>query len=330
MLLGTIIQSRMSKTKRQDLPASGLPLNDNSGAAGGILSVVATPIGNLEDLSPRAKRTLMEAGLILCEDTRQAAKLFNAVGLGIPMARLERMDAHSDLHQMQRWMRRIAQGERIALITDAGTPAISDPGALLVQLALKAGAQVVPVPGPCAVPALISVSGFGETAFTFRGFFPRKKADQRLELKSAFDSDLSRVFVWFESPQRIGDALRLISSEYPQTEMIAAKELTKVYEHLFSGSAREVCAQVERELKTEGALGEWVFGVRFGPRPQPAESAQLLPESEVWVKSLQCLHDAGVSASEAAKQVSQHFGAPKKMVYDLALKIFGKKSDGGG
>lgn len=315
----------MNKTKRQDLPAHSS--SGSNASTSGQLWVVATPIGNLDDLSPRGKKALAEADFILCEDTRQGAKLLAGIGETYSMSRLERMDAHTPEAQLSRWVSRMAQGERLALITDAGTPAISDPGAALVKQALRAGIQVVPVPGPSAVPTLLSVCGFGETAFTFRGFFPRKDSDQRAELKRAAGSLGVQVNVWFESPQRIGSTLKSIASQYPEVELVAAKELTKVYEKIFQGSAVDTAESVDLELKREGSLGEWVFAIRFPAIQDGSVDSKLLPESEVLSKSLQCMFDAGVSASEAAKRVSQRFGAPKKTVYDLALKISGKKSD---
>jgi 16S rRNA (cytidine1402-2'-O)-methyltransferase len=245
------------------------------------------------------------------------------------------LDAHSGERALRSWLERLKNGESFALITDAGTPAISDPGSALVKLAREEGLSVVPVPGPSAVPTLLSVAGFEETAFTFRGFFPRNSSDQKRELELAFGSSLSRVFVWFESPRRINDALLQLSEFCPEALVAAAKELTKLHEKVFWGTAFEVAGQVQAEISQEGERGEWVIAVRFPAlEPQPGAHAsadsrkKTIPEDSI--KALHCLIDAGVSASEAARQVSHHFGAHKKTVYETALKISGKKSDQGG
>jgi 16S rRNA (cytidine1402-2'-O)-methyltransferase len=295
----------MNDTKRQVLPSG--------------LWVVATPIGNLGDMTPRALDALQIADVILCEDTRRTAALLSALGVMHFIKRLDRLDAHTESHKVDRWVQQLADGRNIALVTDAGTPAISDPGSALVAAAHTVGIRVTPLPGCSAVVAFLSASGFSETSFNFGGFFPRKKEEQKQVLELADASSISRVYVWFESPQRITESLAVISEQFPDIKLVAAKELTKLHEHLFAGTASEVYALVCEEIKTEGALGEWCFGMQFKKK----EIIQL--ESIEWVKALQCLCDAGVKASEAAKLVSQHFGTAKKVVYDKALHIFGKK-----
>ncbi|MCM2279363.1 MAG: 16S rRNA (cytidine(1402)-2'-O)-methyltransferase [Oligoflexia bacterium] len=300
----------MSEKKRQDLPPG--------------LWVVATPIGNLADLSPRARAALEQAHAILCEDTRQGAKLLAAAGIGRPMSVLERVDAHASEAVLRARAERLRAGESLALISDAGTPAISDPGSALVALAHEAGVKVTPVPGPSAVPALLSVSGFGEAAFVFRGFFPRKQGEREEELARVSASRVARVFVWFESPNRIGETLELLAARMPAAEVVAAKELTKVHERLFTGRADEVFSAIREELLREGPRGEWCFAAKL---PELAENnSSEGDESSDWVKALRCLIDARIPASEAARQVSQHFGASRKMVYEKALRLSGKKN----
>jgi 16S rRNA (cytidine1402-2'-O)-methyltransferase len=316
----------MSTSKRQYLPDTphSIPW--------GTLWIVATPIGNLEDFSPRGKAALEHVHTILCEDTRQGAKLISALGVQKSMSRLERLDAHTGERALQGWIARMERGESFALITDAGTPAISDPGSALVRLAREQGISVVPVPGPSAVPTLLSVAGFEETAFTFRGFFPRTAADQKRELELVGASPVSRVYVWFESPRRVVEALATIAEAAPLSQVACAKELTKIHEKVFWGLAIEVANQVEIEIQNEGELGEWVIAVRF-PALETEKTSQAADKksiSEDSIKALHCLIEAGVSASEAARQVSHHFGAHKKSVYEAALKISGKKSDQGG
>jgi 16S rRNA (cytidine1402-2'-O)-methyltransferase len=296
----------MNSKKRQELPGLGL-------------WVVATPIGNLEDLSPRARTVLMEASTVLCEDTRRTARLMSAIGAS---TRLERFDEHSTEGRVKELVERLSEGERIALVTDAGTPAISDPGARLVAAARAVGIPVTPVPGPSAVATLLSVCGFQSTAFVFRGFFPRKSGDQKSELKLAQASELSRIFVWFESPNRVVAALEAVAREVAGARVCAAKELTKLHERFFFGGAREVATAVREEIEREGELGEWSFAVELESRDRSPEQEL---ESSEWVKALECMRDSRISASEAAERVSQYFGVSKKISYEAALKIYGKK-----
>ncbi len=326
----------MNTSKRQNLPPAQASKSSFEVETPGSLWVVATPIGNLEDFSPRGKATLERVHTILCEDTRQGAKLISALGAQKSMSRLERLDAHTGERALRSWIERMKKGESFALITDAGTPAISDPGSALVRMAREQEIEVVPVPGPSAVPALLSVAGFEETAFAFRGFFPRTSADQKREIELVSTSAVSRVFVWFESPRRVVEALSCLAEACPDAQVAAAKELTKIHEKVFWGSAREAASQVEIEITREGELGEWVFAVRF-PKLETESAAHASSHgagkkavSDESLKALHCLIDSGVPASEAARQVSHHFGAHKKSVYEAALKISGKKSDEGG
>ena len=303
----------MKVTKRQYLPAG--------------LWVVATPIGNLEDLSPRAKQALEEADLIVCEDTRRTGALLSALGIPGSTVKLDRLDAHTEVQKIPLWMRRLEDGSSLALVTDAGTPAISDPGAALTAAAKQAGVRITPVPGPSAVVALLSVSGFLDASFTFRGFFPRKTKDQEKEIELASRSPLSSVYLWYESPLRIEDSLTQIAVQFPQVQTVVAKELTKIHERLFYGTADEVRLQVIKELETEGRVGEWSFSIQF-PKTNPtlSEARDEDGNEAGWIKAIRCLLEFKVPVSETAAKVSQEFGIPKNKVYQASLEIKGKKS----
>lgn len=288
------------------------------------LWVVATPIGNLSDLSERAHYALANAQTVLCEDTRQAAKLFSALGLERPINGFERLDAHAGPAKIAKIAERLANGETMALISDAGTPGISDPGADIVAAARGRGVTITPVPGPSAVIALLSVAGYAEQNFCFRGFFPRKKGEKTAEIEQVSNTSVAQIYVWFESPNRIVESLEAIVEMLPRADVIAAKELTKLHEKFFSGTASAVAESVGAEIKNEGARGEWCFAIRFPEKM--SETRQSCEESSDWVKALKCLIDAQVSAPEAARQVCQHFGAARKAAYEMALKISGKKS----
>jgi 16S rRNA (cytidine1402-2'-O)-methyltransferase len=295
----------MSETKRQFFPAG--------------LWVVATPIGNLADLTPRAKMAIEQADFLLCEDTRRTATLLSAIGIQRSGHVLERMDAHTPRQKISGWVERLREGKSLALMTDAGTPGISDPGAALVSEARKAGVRITPVPGVSAVTALLSISGFQDTAFVFRGFFPRKAEDRKQELDLITHSKISQICVWYESPQRVTESLLLISEHCPEVEMVVGKELTKIHEKLFYGNALQVSEEVAKEIATEGAVGEWCFSIHFTCQTEEFSN-------ELWEKTLICLLEVGISPSDAAKKVSQHFGVPKNTAYQKSLSLSGKKA----
>lgn len=303
-----MIPRGMTTSKKQDLPSG--------------IWVVATPIGNLSDLTERARRALGSAGKIACEDTRETLKLLSALGIERPEGGLTRLDAHSGPREIEALLEWVEEGpERsVALVTDAGTPGISDPGARLVAAARARGVQITPVPGASAVATLLSAAGFDETAYAFLGFFPRKSIERRKLLGECERSPVARVFVWFESPHRIAEALAEVAEAVPGATVLAAKELTKLHERFFAGDAAEANSRVADEIGREGEKGEWAFAVRF--QEAAGEDAR---DSSEWLKTLKCLLDAQVSASEAARQVSQHFGVARKPVYEAALRISGKK-----
>lgn len=317
----TIILASMEKTKKQVLPTG--------------LWVVSTPIGNLEDMSSRGFRALEEAQAILCEDTRETAKLLTSLGISKPYSSLIRLDAHASQKMIDRVVERLSEGQSFALVTDAGTPAISDPGAVLVASARQAGIQITPIPGPSAVMSLLSICGFTGSAFVFRGFFPRKSGERQDEcgrVISCASSGIADVFVWFESPHRVVESLEhwvtFLEQRSVDIQCVAAKELTKLHERFFAGTVQEVCEAVKNEILREGPKGEWCFGFQVLLKNSKELEAEVLEnESLNWMKALQCLIDSGISASEAAKQVSQHFGVPRKKAYETVLKISGKKVD---
>jgi 16S rRNA (cytidine1402-2'-O)-methyltransferase len=284
--------------------------------------VVATPIGNLEDLSFRARQALAEAEVILCEDTRRTGQMLAALGIS---KRLERLDAHADAQRITEVLDRLEAGGSFALVSDAGTPGVSDPGALVVSQARARGIVVTPLPGPSAVTTLLSVSGFKQTIFTFRGFFPRKAGERDKELALVQESatrGLSAISVWYESPERISEVLALLAAKQPDVSVVVAKELTKLYERIFAGIAHEVSVAVAKEIAAQGARGEWCFAVEW---PLPKEADERGAEKADWVTALQCLLNLQIAASVAAKEVSQQFGVSKNRVYEMALKFSGKK-----
>lgn len=243
----------------------------------GTLHVVATPIGNLDDLSPRARAVLGGARLIACEDTRRTSKLLARFGLEVPMVAVhkfserERLDAVLDV---------LHRGGDVALVSDGGTPAVSDPGALLVAAAQDAGFRVAPVPGPSAVIALLSVSGLPADRFVFDGFLPHRGGERRRRLRELASE--TRTVVVYETPHRIVPALEDVREVFGDRTIVLGRELTKVHETILRGTAADV-----RTLLGDGEVkGEIVMAIA-GYDPTTAQAAaDEDPLATVWNEAL--------------------------------------------
>lgn len=216
----------------------------------GTLSIVATPIGNLEDITLRAVRTLREADLILAEDTRKTSILLNHYEIHKPVLSYH---AHSQESKMLRIITMLLEGQHIALVTDAGTPGISDPGNELISYLLYRlpELKVIPIPGASAVTTLLSVSGENVSKFMFLGFLPKKKLQKELKLTR----ECAQPFVFYESPHRIQKTLVLISTIFGnQCRVVIGRELTKMHEEILRGTLEEV----QHLLQTTDGRGEYV------------------------------------------------------------------------
>ena len=216
----------------------------------GVLYIVGTPIGNLEDITLRALKTLAEVDLIAAEDTRRTRKLLSR--REIVGKRLESYHDHNKEARTPGLLRRLEQGESVALVTDAGTPGLSDPGYYLVKRAIEAGIAVVPIPGPSALTAALSSSGLPTDRFAFEGFLPVKsgRRQRRLEVLSRE----TRTVVLFESPHRITKLLSELEERMAGRQVVIARELTKIHEEFLRGTVREV---IER-IGGKKARGEYV------------------------------------------------------------------------
>ncbi|MGH7902560.1 MAG: 16S rRNA (cytidine(1402)-2'-O)-methyltransferase [Candidatus Dormibacteraceae bacterium] len=212
------------------------------------LYVVATPIGNLEDMTTRARRVLTEVGAVAAEDTRVTGRLLAREGLRKPMISYR---APVERRGLPRVLRALEAGD-VALLSDAGTPAVNDPGQPLVEAAWSAGHRVVPIPGPSAVTAALSASGFGGPGFTFLGYLPRKQGEMR-RLVSSLRED-PRPAVAFESPHRILKSLAILADALPDRRLAIARELTKVHEEIVRGTPSELLAQLESRARGEFTL----------------------------------------------------------------------------
>lgn len=281
----------------------------------GRLVVVGTPIGNLEDISPRAVRALGEATLIYCEDTRRTRKLLSA--LGVPAPRLVRLDRHTEGVMVEPAVQLVRSGSVAALVSDAGMPTISDPGALLVKGVAAAGLPTEVVPGPCAVSAALAVSGMPASQYRFAGFLPRKGSDRRTAL-AAIAAEPATVVV-YEAANRVAQTVSDLSAGCgPERELAAVRELTKLHEEVWRGTLGEA----ERWLADAPAepRGEWVLVIGPG-----LERPTAPPDEDQVAAALRGRLAGGLGRREAVAEVAAEMGVPKRVVYDVALTV----KDGG-
>ena len=268
----------------------------------GILYLVATPIGNLEDLSPRAVRILREAVLVAAEDTRHTGALLKHFEIKSP---LTSYFEHNKIHKLDRILEALADGD-VALVSDAGTPAINDPGYELVQAALAAGFDVRPVPGPSAPITALSVSGLPTDSFLYLGYLPHKATERRKVVGQV--SDLTYTLIFLESPHRIVDSLEDILFVLGDRRICVAREMTKLFEEFWRGP---VSGAIEY-FKSKEPRGEFTLvieGKMTEDRAQWTEEDLL----ETIKKELQ----AGKSAKEISTELAEASGWNKKEVYDL-------------
>ncbi|MBY0507680.1 MAG: 16S rRNA (cytidine(1402)-2'-O)-methyltransferase [Bryobacteraceae bacterium] len=268
----------------------------------GTLYIVATPIGNLGDLTYRAAKVLAEVAVIACEDTRQTAKLLHHYEIRTPTTSLHE---HNERQKLDALLDRIEAGESIALVSDAGTPLISDPGFPLVREARRRGIPVTPLPGASALTAALSASGLPTDAFYFGGFLPPKSAARRRVLEQLAPLDVTLIF--YEAPHRIRETLSEIATVLPHRPVVVARELSKLHEEFASGLPEEVA-------KTIAERGEitLLIGKADPTLAAPATNDELK-------RSYQELVAAGEPPSAAAKQIAQRFGLSKREAYKLGL-----------
>jgi len=220
----------------------------SEGRAGRLL-VVATPIGNLDDLSPRAKAALGTAAAVYCEDTRRTGNLFARHGLAAPRVSCHEHNEHARVREV---LARLAAGETVALVSDAGTPAVSDPGQRLVAAAAAAGFRVEPIPGPSAILAILSASGFPGVPFSFLGFPPSRRGERDRWYAALSSRRETRIL--FESPFRIVESLRALAAAWGDPPVAVGRELTKVHEEILRGRASEVAAALDARNGVKGEL----------------------------------------------------------------------------
>jgi 16S rRNA (cytidine1402-2'-O)-methyltransferase len=265
-----------------------------------ILYIVATPIGNLEDMTFRAVRILKEAGLIACEDTRHTRRLLDHYGIQTPMISYHE---HNEAARVEDLIGRLRSGQTVALVSDAGTPLISDPGYRIVIAAAAEGIPVVPVPGASAALAALSASGLPTDAFRFCGFLPAKAGQRRKAIESVARETVTLIF--YEAPHRILETVADLRASLGNRNAVLARELTKVHEEFLRGDLDSIHATlIERE---SARRGEFTIMVAKAEAPPPS--------TEPVVDAVVRLERAGVPRMEAMKQIARERGLSKREVY---------------
>jgi 16S rRNA (cytidine1402-2'-O)-methyltransferase len=273
----------------------------------GSLVLVSTPIGNLGDMPPRAVEALRRAALVCCEDTRHSGRLLQHVG--ITGARLAVANEHTEDARTAEVLEVLATGRDVAVVTDAGTPGISDPGMRLVRAVVDAGYAVTAVPGPAALVMALVLSGIDTTRFVFEGFLPRSGGERTTRLAEIAAE--RRTIVLYEAPHRVERTVADLAESLGGERRVAlARELTKLHEEVWRGSLHDAAAH----LAEVGPRGEYVLVVEGAPAPAPASDDALL-------ESLRAHLAAGTDRRSAIAAVVAETGAAKNRVYDLALTI---------
>jgi 16S rRNA (cytidine1402-2'-O)-methyltransferase len=271
----------------------------------GVLSVVGTPIGNLDDLSARAVATLAAADVVLCEDTRRTGRLLQSAG--VRAKQLIAVHDHNEDAQTASVVERLRAGANVALVSDAGMPTVSDPGHRLVRAAAAAGVEVRVVPGPSAAMAALVISGLPTDRFVFEGFLPRKGADRSVRLAGLATEE--RTVLLYEAPHRLARTLADLATAFGGGRRVAlCRELTKLHEEVWRGTLEEAVARSE----AGEPRGEHVIVVGGAAPAAPVGDDELLI-------ALRRLRDEGLSTRDAVAEMAAAYEVPRRRVYDLAL-----------
>jgi 16S rRNA (cytidine1402-2'-O)-methyltransferase len=282
----------------------------------GALFVVATPIGNLQDLSPRAAACLRDADLLLAEDTRHTRTLLEACGISRLAGSIESLHEHNERERVPALVARLQAGARIALVSDAGTPLLSDPGSLLVAAAVRAGVEIVAVPGPSAAIAALSIAGLATDRFVFEGFLPAKAVARREALERLAHE--SRTLVFYEAPHRLAATLDDLAAVFGAGRAASiARELTKRFEHVYRGTLAALVQQCGTDPNM--SRGEIVLVVAGAPVTADTDADQLAAERVLNV----LLQELPVS--QAARIAAQLTGRGRKELYERALALAAPK-----
>jgi len=303
-----------NKSQRRRNPEPGmiteklrLHSDDHAHTPAGTLYVVATPIGNLEDISLRAIRILREVHLIAAEDTRRTRILLDNYRIPTPLTSLY---DHNEAKKSGLLLGRLQKGEDVAYVSDAGTPGISDPGYILVRKAISCGIRVVPIPGASALIAALSVSGLPMDNFVFHGFLPAKQIRRKQLLASLQQEEKTLVF--YESPRRLLSSLQDIHEVLGDREVVVSREMTKIYEKFLRGPAGKLIT----ELRGAATRGEVTLIVAGHSRAAPEYSDEELLQC---CRQAQYAEGGGLSVRDTADRIACETGVPRRRIYRLLL-----------
>jgi 16S rRNA (cytidine1402-2'-O)-methyltransferase len=276
----------------------------------GKLYVVSTPIGNLEDISLRAIRILNEVDLIACEDTRNTRKLLSHYQIKKPLTSYHE---HNEKEKAEELLRQLRAGTNIALVSDAGTPGISDPGFRLVKIASESGIDVISVPGPSAAVAALSISGLPTSSFSFFGFLPKTKNKKEQFLKEI--KELEQTLIFYESSRRVIDTLVSIFKIFGDRETSVSREMTKMFEETMTGKISDV---IEKLRERKELKGEFTFVIEGNKDKGEGFSIEKLE------RDIRSYKDRGFSLKDTVEELAIKSKFPKNQVYREALKIWNK------
>ena len=285
----------------------------------GKLYVVATPIGNLSDFSERAIETLKSVDLIAAEDTRNTIKLLTHFDIHTPQTANHKFN---ERQAVDRLVKEILDGKSIAVVSDAGTPCINDPGFILVEACAEAGIDVVGIPGCCAAATVVSVSGLPSDSFLFMGFFPREKKDAE-KLFDYIGNNKTELYIFYESPKRIIDSMELIDKAFPDSKIALCNDLTKTFERIYRGTPAEVLSDLKANSNAE--KGEYAFAMYVEAVEKAEDENALSLEAmltDVCVKRGCTLKEA-IALLSTDKSVSPtgKIPASKKELYQASLNL---------
>jgi len=283
----------------------------------GTLYIVGTPIGNLEDITQRALRTLREVAVIACEDTRETRKLLNHFQIDTPVTSYHE---HNKRTAGPRLIERLLGGDDVALVTDAGMPAISDPGEDLVRSAIEAGIPVVPVPGPTAFVTALVASGLPTRRFVFEGFLPHKGRERREALERLKAEE--RTVILYEAPHRLRETLQDLRAALGDRRAVACRELTKLYEEYVRGMLSELIVHFE----AHEPRGEFVL-ILDGASPEAPEAEAGPADARSLARAVAELEAQGMDRKAAIKEVAQRLGLRKRAVYQALLEAKGEAQE---
>jgi 16S rRNA (cytidine1402-2'-O)-methyltransferase len=273
----------------------------------GTLYIVATPIGNLEDITFRAVKVLKQVNLIAAEDTRHSKRLLNHYDID---SKLVSCHEHNEVNKTPQLIEHLKKGHDIALISDAGTPSISDPGYKLVSAVAKEGINIIPIPGCSAAIAGLSVSGLPTDSFVFLGFLPKKQQKQKQALEAIINQSATLIF--YESPRRIKNLIATMVNILGDRKAFLAREITKLHEEYIRGNLSEILKALEGKEVIKGECSLFVHGL-FEQKTIDKEKLEKIICTR--------LKTTDLGTSDLARQISKEFKVSKKHVYDIILKL---------